>query len=281
MKSANVNLIGIGKGLWLVLVSLLISLQVACSTRGVAPVYDRAATQAQARSADSYTVRRGDTLYSIAWRYRLNYHQLGAWNRIKGPEYTIYPGQRLRLKPPTYNKRPVQRPPEKPATALTAVSRPPAVPEVRKSPPSSISHPERTTISLPKKEALQKLKLDWRWPTIGRVVQTFSANDPERKGVRISGVSDQPVLAAEAGRVVYSGSGLVGYGNLVIIKHDNDYLSAYGYNKKLLVKEGDEVTRGQQIAHMGSPRNGAGSMLHFEIRKQGRPIDPLPLLPRL
>jgi lipoprotein NlpD len=134
---------------------------------------------------------------------------------------------------------------------------------------------------VPARQQAKSLKLDWRWPTIGKVVQTFSPGDPERKGVRISGVVGQPVVAAEAGRVVYSGSGLVGYGNLVIIKHDDDYLSAYGYNKKLLVKEGDEVARGEQIARMGSPRNGADSMLHFEIRKEGRPINPLPLLPKL
>lgn len=282
MNPANVNLIWVRKGLWLVLISLLMILQVACSTRGGAPVYDRAATSARAKPASSYIVHRGDTLYSIAWRYRLNYHQLGAWNRIKGPEYRIYPGQRLWLKPPPLTKRSVvQRLPEKPQPTRTVVNKPSDLPETRNRYPSHIRQPLTSAPNLPKKVEAQKLKLDWRWPTIGRVVQTFSANDPERKGVRISGVSNQPIVAAEAGRVVYSGSGLVGYGNLVIIKHDDDYLSAYGYNKKLLVKEGDEVARGEQIAHMGSPRNGADSMLHFEIRKEGRPINPLPLLPRL
>ena len=86
------------------------------------------------------------------------------------------------------------------------------------------------------------------------------------------------MVAAERGKVVYSGSGLVGYGNLIIIKHNNNYLSAYGYNKKLLVKEGDTVSRGERIAQMGSPRNGTDPMLHFEIRKQGKPLDPLTLL---
>jgi lipoprotein NlpD len=93
-------------------------------------------------------------------------------------------------------------------------------------------------------------------------------------------VSGQPVVATEAGKVVYSGGGLVGYGNLIIVKHNKSYLSAYGYNKKLLVKEGDKVKRGEQIAQMGSPRNGADPVLHFEIRKHGNPINPLPLLPR-
>ena len=90
----------------------------------------------------------------------------------------------------------------------------------------------------------------------------------------------QPVLAAEKGKVVYSGSGLVGYGNLIIVKHNNTYLSAYGYNKKLLVKEGEEVVRGEQIAEMGSARNGEEPSLHFEIRRSGKPVNPLPLLPR-
>ena len=290
MNPANFNLGEIGKVFCFLSVSLLLSLQVACSTKGGAPVYDRGARPAYDKSATTYTVQRGDTLYGIAWRYRLNYHLLGAWNRIKGPEYRIYPGQKLRLRPPSVTKRPSQKQPAKALTQTTVVKKPP--------PPQPISRPGRDTVPVakakvsphpvnvkqtraPTKAQTGTLKLDWRWPTIGKVVQTFSPDDPERKGVRIQGVAGQPVVAAEAGRVVYSGSGLVGYGNLVIIKHDDDYLSAYGYNKKLLVKEGDEVARGEQIAHMGSPRNGADSMLHFEIRKEGRPINPLPLLPKL
>jgi len=291
LSPASIKLGGIGRGLWCLLISLLLSLQVACTTRGGAPVYDRAAAPERANTASTYTVRRGDTLYGIAWRHRLNYRQLAAWNRIKGPEYLIYPGQRLRLYPPPVNKRPYQRSPAKPRTPSVSVKSPPPAKPVPRPRPS----PEKTPIPLAKskpaappsqsrqsqpKQPTRGLKLDWRWPTIGKVVQTFSPDDPERKGVRISGVAGQPVVAAEAGRVVYSGSGLVGYGNLVIIKHDDDFLSAYGYNKKLLVKEGDEVVRGEQIARMGSPRNGAGSVLHFEIRKGGRPIDPLPLLPK-
>jgi lipoprotein NlpD len=296
LNPASFNLGGVGKGLGYFLVSLLLSLQVACSSKGGAPVYDRGAGHSRASSATTYTVRRGDTLYGIAWRYRLNYHQLGAWNGIKGPEYLIYPGQRLRLQPPPADKRAYQQTPG-------SSSSPPAV--VRRTPPPTQPHPRpkpevnggtrhvpvvETSLSpqtndsqqsnVPNKQTIHSLKLDWRWPTIGRIVQTFSSGDPERKGVRISGVTGQPVVAAEAGRVVYSGNGLVGYGNLVIIKHDADYLSAYGYNKKLLVNEGDKVARGEQIAQMGSPRNGADSMLHFEIRKEGRPINPLPLLPK-
>lgn len=111
-------------------------------------------------------------------------------------------------------------------------------------------------------------------------MQTFSAAEDSRKGIWIHGAMGQPILAAEAGKVVYAGSGLVGYGNLIIIKHDRAFLSAYGYNSKLLVKEGDMVKKGDQVARMGSPNSGGQPLLHFEIRKQGRPINPLPMLPR-
>jgi lipoprotein NlpD len=112
------------------------------------------------------------------------------------------------------------------------------------------------------------------------VVQTFSTSDQNRKGVWIGGRVGQPIKAAEAGRVVYAGGGLVGYGNLVIIKHNQNYLSAYGYNSKLLVKEGDNLAKGDIVAQMGSPNSIGRPVLHFEIRKQGKPINPLPLLPR-
>lgn len=110
-------------------------------------------------------------------------------------------------------------------------------------------------------------------------MQTFSPGDDNRKGIWIHGRMGQPVSAAEAGKVVYAGDGLVGYGNLIIIKHDRSYLSAYGYNSKLLVKEGDRVQKGEKVAHMGSPNIGAQPVLHFEIRRQGKPVNPLPLLP--
>jgi lipoprotein NlpD len=111
-------------------------------------------------------------------------------------------------------------------------------------------------------------------------VQTFSNADSTRKGVWIAGAMGQPVTASAAGKVVYAGNGLVGYGNLIIIKHDKSYLSAYGYNSKLLVGEGDSVKQGDLVARMGSPNSSSQPMLHFEIRKQGKPVNPLPLLPR-
>src|SRR5690606_14072323 len=119
----------------------------------------------------------------------------------------------------------------------------------------------------------------WRWPTEGQLLTTFSAGDPTRQGIDIVGNAGQPVVAAADGEVVYSGSGLVGYGELIIIKHSDTWLSAYGHNRKRLVAEGQRVKAGQQIAEMG--RSGASrDMLHFEIRRNGRPTDPLALLPR-
>jgi lipoprotein NlpD len=119
----------------------------------------------------------------------------------------------------------------------------------------------------------------WRWPAEGPLGGTFVANDPTRQGVSIVGSAGQAVLAAADGVVVYSGSGLIGYGELIIIKHSEEWLSAYGHNRKRLAEEGARVTGGQQIAEMG--RSGASrDMLHFEIRRNGRPVDPVSLLPR-
>src|SRR5690606_29496112 len=119
----------------------------------------------------------------------------------------------------------------------------------------------------------------WRWPTEGQVASRFAAGDPTRQGIDIVGRSGQPVRAAADGVVVYSGSGLVGYGELVIVKHDEQWLSAYGHNRTRLVNEGARVKAGQQIAEMGST-GAARDMLHFEIRYNGKPVDPLQYLPR-
>lgn len=119
----------------------------------------------------------------------------------------------------------------------------------------------------------------WRWPTNGHVVATYAAGDQTRQGLGIAGNAGQPVLASADGEVVYSGAGLLGYGELVIIKHSDTYLSAYGHNRKRLVAEGEKVRSGQQIAEMG--RSGAArDMLHFEIRKNGKPVDPVGFLPK-
>lgn len=119
----------------------------------------------------------------------------------------------------------------------------------------------------------------WRWPATGALIGKFITGDPTRQGLDIAGNSGDPVRAAGAGTVVYSGSGLVGYGELIIIKHSDEWLSAYGHNRKRLVSEGQAVSAGQQVAEMG--RSGASrDMLHFEIRRNGKPVDPLQHLPR-
>ncbi len=214
-----------------------------------------------------YRIRRGDTIYSIAWRYGFDYREFAQWNNIRYP-YRIHPGQYLRITRPTINRsarsyattRPAQTSKPQPTTASTSKTAP------------------KTKIDT-ENESYGNLKLSWQWPTQGRVSAKFRKGDQSGKGVLLSGRLGQDIKAAEAGTVVYSGSGLIGYGKLIIIKHNKHYLSAYGHNKKLLVKEGDKVKKGSHIADMG--KNGSGNaVLHFEIRRNGVPVDPLPLLPR-
>ncbi len=200
-----------------------------------------------------HTVVKGDTLYSIAWRYGYDHKTLAAWNRIKAP-FTIYPGQVIRFQPSR----------QQGAAATTARQQPQAgrKPQPRASPPKAT-----TGTGTPR----------WRWPVRGRLLK--SATPIAKKGISIGGRAGQKIVAAAGGVVVYSGNGLRGYGNLVIIKHNHTYLSAYAHNRDLVVKEGQTVTAGQQIATMGVDGKGA-PLLHFEIRKNGKPIDPRKQLPR-
>jgi len=210
------------------------------------------------------TVRRGDTLYRIATNNGITTLDLATWNNI-APPYTIYPGQQLKLYPRSGRSgvaaRPSARPSTTPRPAPTAGKTPAGAPA---------STPRPVAASSP---------FSWRWPTEGQLVGTYRAGDPTKQGVDIAGTGGQPVRAAADGVVVYSGSGLVGYGELVIVKHNDEWLSAYGHNRARLVNEGQVVKAGQQIAEMG--RSGAArDMLHFEIRHDGKPVDPLGYLPR-
>jgi lipoprotein NlpD len=204
-----------------------------------------------------YTIRPGDTMYSIAFRYKLDFRELAEWNDV-GPDYLIHPGEVLRLSPPTA-PRIASRPPQ--TTPLPPPGTPPrpiAQPAPRPLPPPEIA----TAIA-------------WRWPTAGAIAKPFADGG---KGVDIAGALGQPVLAAGAGKVVYSGSALKGYGELIIIKHDDVHLSAYGYNRRRLVNEGAVVAAGQPIAELGlGPEQKP--VLHFEIRKRGKPVDPAGYLP--
>ncbi|MFP5375086.1 MAG: peptidoglycan DD-metalloendopeptidase family protein [Gammaproteobacteria bacterium] len=215
-------------------------------------------------------VQRGDTLYGIAFRNGLDFRDVAAWNGI-GPPYTIYPGQRLRLYPESGAARRLPQGEGGRAGAATA-ARPapaPARPGVADRPAAPAAVPSPPVSS----------GLAWRWPADGELVGRFAAGDPTRQGIDIAGKAGDPVRAAADGVVVYSGSGLVGYGELVIVKHNEAWLSAYGHNRARKVNEGQLVKAGQQIAEMG--RSGAArDMLHFEIRYNGKPVDPLLHLPR-
>lgn len=230
-------------------------------------------------------VKRGDTLYGIAFRNGLDVRDVAAWNGI-GPPYTIYPGQKLRLSPRTGTRTapaPAATAARPPSTGTsTAVRTPPATP-VRPSAGPASAGTTAATGARPPAAAPAPVpavsSLAWRWPAQGPLLNRFVAGEPTRQGIDISGDGGTPVQSAADGVVVYSGSGLVGYGELIIVKHDDAWLSAYGHNRARLVNEGAIVKAGQQIAVMG--RTGAPrDMLHFEIRHNGRPVDPLLYLPR-
>jgi lipoprotein NlpD len=224
-----------------------------------------AALVAACTSLDTYdpqyhVVRRGETLYQIAWEHGLDQRDVARWNGLRNPDL-IQVGQRLRLTAPPGA---AATPPPKPASARSSTAPPPAPaarpsqPAPRKSPPPPPSDPPPA----------------WMWPTDGQVVSRFGSAQGIATGVAIGGRVGQAVSAAAPGRVVYAGSGLIGYGQLVIIKHDETFLSAYGYNSELLVTQGQDVALGATIARMGNGPNRQ-PRLHFEIRRNGVPVDPL------
>lgn len=206
----------------------------------------------------TYVVQRGDTIYRIATNNRITPLDLALWNGIRAP-YTIYPGQRLNLYPGG------------PARAAATPA-----PAGRASAPAASTAP-RPAAAAPA-AAPARAPFAWRWPADGSLIERFSAGDPTKQGIGIAGTAGAPVRAAADGTVVYSGSGLVGYGELIIVKHNDNWLSAYGHNRARLVNEGTIVRAGQQIGELG--RTGASrDKLHFEIRYNGRPVDPLLYLP--
>jgi lipoprotein NlpD len=192
-------------------------------------------------------VQKGEFISQIARDYGLEWEELAKINGIK-PPYYLRIGQQLRLTSSGIS----------PQTASGSGSKNDNLDDATGAPIGNIP---------------------WQWPTEGQVVTTFKAKDATRKGIDIEGEQGQPVLAAAAGEVAYSGAGLAGYGKLIIIRHDAHFLSAYAYNEKLLVSEGQKVNAGQAVAHMGLEQVGK-PRLHFEIRLDGQPIDPLRQLPR-
>ncbi|MCP3869324.1 MAG: peptidoglycan DD-metalloendopeptidase family protein [Gammaproteobacteria bacterium] len=274
-------------------VLLIVQLLTACGSSNRAKVVSlEQSGQKAGKLPSTYRVRRGDTLYAIAWRYGLDHRSLARINGIK-PPYTIYPGQSVWLKSHTVPK-------SRSVVKKKNIKSGKSTPKVTKK-STKTSQSKKTTKPAKSSSAKQKSgksskssksssssgkskkvggggSFKWGWPTRGKVIKRFSANDPARQGIEIGGGRGQRIIASEKGRVVYAGSGLIGYGRLVIIKHNKNYLSAYGRNRKLLVNEGTEVKKGQALAEMG--KSGNGYALHFEIRKNGEPVDPLKLLPR-
>ena len=273
----------------------------ACSTRQSAPVIDRspgastpattpAAKPALPAGADFYTVKRGDTLFGIALDHGQDYREMAAWNNITNPG-VIQVGQVLRVTPP-------------PGAADSGVTVRPITPSGSAPglPPGTITEPRgdkrpysdealaqaqgkaapatpaaAKPAEKPAPSAAEGDDVAWSWPMTGKLIGQFSESGTT-KGIDIAAKVGDPVHAAGPGKVVYSGQGLRGYGRLVIIKHNNTFLSAYAHNSSLLVKEGQTVARGQKIAEAGNTDSDVPK-LHFEIRRQGKPVDPLKFLP--
>ncbi len=244
-----------------VLVYLLLLTLVGCSgTKAVAPVGAYRSQAQQQPPPSVYKVKAGDTLYSVSWRFGMDFKQVAKINGIRSP-YTIYVGQNLRFK----------------GSTQTASTSKPQVKASKKATPTKSSKAIAASKKTPAVSSNQRLT--WQWPVNGQIISTYSKSVASRKGIDIAGKSGQKVAAAASGKVVYSGNGLPRYGNLVIIKHNDTYLSAYAHNKYLVVKEGQFVKAGQKIALLG--RTGAQrDKLHFEIRRNGDPVDPMRFLPK-
>jgi lipoprotein NlpD len=221
-----------------------------------------------------YTVRPGDTLIRIALDSGQNWRDVARWNGIENPNL-IEVGQVLRVIPPAGSVTEVAaRPAAAPAPVVPAPTPSGTLPRGTASSPAVASLPPPTQTPAPAGED----DVPWAWPTSGAATVLAGFDEQRNKGLDIAGKPGEPVLAAADGRVVYAGAGLRGYGNLIILKHNNTFLSAYAHNQSLLVKEDQTVRKGQKIAEMGSS-DADRVKLHFEIRRQGKPVDPARYLP--
>jgi lipoprotein NlpD len=205
-----------------------------------------------ASNGQTYTVKQSEGLYRIGVNLGIYYKDLARWNNIPEP-YSLEVGQVLRLTPPNND----------------STYTPPAVAQ-----PNSSATTSNPSPSTPSSSSAAKKTTNWLWPTAGSVTKGFSAST---KGIDIAGTMGQSVIAVEDGVVAYSGAGIRGYGNLIIIRHDKTYLTAYAHNRKLLVKENQSVKKGQLIAEMGNSDTDKPK-LHFEVREYGKPVDPMPYL---
>ena len=280
---------------WALASCLMVSLLAACGSTAVnrAPVEDRSARPGPASAPMSpapvaeaatpkvlpgqenagkpgyYTVKAGDTLIRIGLDQGQNWRDIARWNSLERP-YTIEIGQVLRVAPPpgAVVTSSVTGRPLPPASSMNAV------PNASTNPPAN--PPASNAAQTSKPDAAEPDDIAFAWPVSGQILAGF--DEVKNKGVDVAGSAGEAVLAAADGRVVYAGSGLRGYGNLIILKHNNTFLTAYAHNQSLLVKEDQNVRKGQKIAEMGNS-DADRVKLHFEIRRQGKPVDPLKYLP--
>lgn len=290
----------------LVLAASVLSQLVACSTTSTAPVFDRnsgnnkpirpsttsypsSTNTTGATTNTSYTppasprvlpldrpgyyvVKSGDTLYGIARALGTNYRDIATLNNLENIN-VIYEGQELKVPSTSSTGTPstgqVPRPPVR--VDPNSVVRPPRT-EPIKTPPVIVE-----PVIVKPSQGIQPVVAPMAWPAAGKVIHTFK--EGANKGIDIEGKAGDAVNAADDGKVVYAGNGLRGYGNMVILKHNGNLLTAYAHNQKILVKEGQTVTRGQRIAEMGSTESETVK-LHFEVRNNGKPIDPSTVLPK-
>ena len=275
-----------------IVVSIFCMLIASCSSNGPAPVVDlsyssssKAITKKSATKhnhsnikrdplPDNHSVKPGETLYSIAWRYSLDHRMLAKVNQIN--DNTIYPGQKLILSPaqqPLFNSNSLVRAVKRDVLKQT---------NIRASSVASNKynkHSSKLKKASPSNNPIKQSVERWIWPVNGKVIEKFSNRSNMNKGLDIVAKRGAPVRATAKGKVVYSGDGLRGYGQLVIIKHNDAYLSAYAHNDKIHVRENEFVKAGQKIADLGRTDSDRDK-LHFEIRYKGKPVDPLKYLPK-
>ena len=219
-----------------------------------------------------YTVRKGDTLYGIALAFGQNWRDIASWNSLSDPD-KIKIGEKLRVVPKDTGNGAVSIPLK--SAAIENPSEKSTLSE------SELAGKERALDDALPDDSIDRdeglvTSLGWVWPTNGQIMEQFS--DSNSKGISIAGASGEAIYAVSDGKVVYSGNGLRGYGNLVIIKHPDEFITAYAHNKSILVKEGETVNKGQKIAEMGMSETDSPKLL-FEVRRGGKPLDPLLYLP--
>ena len=249
------------------------------TTARAKPLIDEQSLSLRQPERPTRTVVHGDTLYSIAWESGQDYRELAEWNRIS-PPYSIKPGQALRVLPPTEKMQMPVTPnaTSKDASKANTKSTNSSSKTGKVVASTDRSKKKNNIRSVPSTSSGKTLAGSWAWPADGQLLKRYS-DSGSGKGVDIGGKRGQPIRAAAGGRIVYQGSGLLGYGQLIIIKHSDEFLRAYAHNDKIYVKEGDVVKRGQKIADMGNTGTDRVK-LHFEIRRQGVPSDPLKYLPK-